>query len=332
MWRLAEKVKIEFFNTIKVQFDFNSQEIKELLITSENDYLYINCNGKIERKKNPLDNIRVTNKDVERIICGDIYSLLFGLMKDGVLSDGEGKERRVDEFDYYKLSGQSCKIPMFKELLKEYIPGRKLRPYSENKSDTGNNSETLKLECLDGCIKFIKDQRGAELHVIPKIEKPKIIYNIYVKNSHSDSGLIFNPVNLEKVIYKQFAPSSTEMSFDIIRIGSSNNNVERSLKLLLNDKYTRDYQSASELKSFICKKYSYDDEYMDNVFRGMTKEFDKINEMSKMLFCIPSPDNYGVMFFVVQHIKENGADNYKLLSVTSVPFENADKTFFDGNR
>lgn len=332
MWRLAEKIKIEFFNSMKVQFDFCDQDIKELLVDSSNDYFYVNKNNTLTKEMNPLKNVTITNKDVERIICGDIYGLLYGLMKNGDLSDDLNKERKVENFDYYKLSGQSCKISMFKELLKEYIPGRKLRPYSNKRNESSNKSETLKLECLQGCIKYIKDQRGHELNIVSAVEKPKIIYNIFIKNDHSEDEMIFDCMNLEpeSTIFKLFNHNASEMTFDV---KNKDGAVESSFRMSLDDKYKMESGSAEDIIEIILANYSYPKEYMESIFFKMGDRLDEsTNECTKVLFCVPSPDYYGTTIFLIQRDKNNGQSNYKLLNCINGPFENPDKTFFDGKR
>ncbi|MBQ7008824.1 MAG: hypothetical protein IJN05_06365 [Ruminococcus sp.] len=333
MWRLAEKIKIKFFNSDKVQFDFGDKEVKELLVDSTNDYFYVNHGDKLEKEMNPLKGVTITNKDVERIICGDIYGLLYGLMKNGDLSDTADKKREIDSFDYYKLSGQSCKISMFKELLKEYIPGRKLRPYAQKESDKDNNSETLKLECLEGCIKFIKDQRGHELEIIPNIEKPKIIYNVFIDNEHGNVRKIFDCTDLEpqNTLFEIFSPQANEMSF-IVK--NKDDAIEKSFIMSLEDHYTDDsFDSAEKLIDVIMEEYAYKKEYVMQVVSEMCDKTDDVNENAKVIFVLPSPDYYGATILLVHRIhSEEGKTQYKLLYSMNVPFENPDKTFFDGKR
>lgn len=331
MWRLAEKIKIEFFNSIKVQFDFCNQEIKQLLVDSSNDYFYVCIDGNLIKVMNPLKNVTITNKDVERIICGDIYGLLYGLMKNGDLSDGKDNNRKVENFDYYKLSGQSCKIPMFKELLKEYIPGRKLRPYANKSNVNNNNSEPLKLECLQGCIRYIKDQRGHELNIIPSVEKPKIIYNLFIKNTHAEDEKIFDCTNLEseKTIFKIFNYNSSEMVFDV---RNKDGAIEKEISINLEDYFEMAYDNIDKILENILETYSYKREDMKVVFSKMCEKVEDNSGISKILFCVPSPDCYGVSIFIIQHEEENGNNQYKLLNCIDVSFENADKTFFDGKR
>ena len=331
MWRLAEKIKIVFFNTIKVQFDFCDQEIKELLVDSTNDYFYVNKDNMLVKEDDPLKNVTITNKDVERIICGDIYGLLYGLMKNGDLSDDSNKDRKVENFDYYKLSGQSCKIPMFKELLKEYIPGRKLRPYAQKKGETDNKSETLKLECLQGCIKFIKDQRGHELSIVPQVNPQKIIYNVYIINEHAEDKKIFDCENIlpESTVFEFFNQNADEMTFEV---RNKDGAVENKFSISLDDKKNFEAESADKLLEDISSNYSFEEKDINTILDKMCEKLNKFDENTKVLFCVPSPDYYGISIFLIQRNVKDGTSYYKLLNFFDFSFENPDKTFFDGKR
>lgn len=331
MWRLAEKIKIEFFNTIKVQFDFCDSEIKELLVDSTNDYFYVNQNDKLDKRNNPLKNVTITNKDVERIICGDIYGLLYGLMKNGDLSDDSENPRNVENFDYYKLSGQSCKISMFKELLKEYIPGRKLRPHSNTVKESDKTSESLKLECLLGCIRYIKDKRGHELNIVADIVRPKIIYNIYIKNDYGTDERIFDCEHIEpeKTIFKVFNQNANEMFF---AVKNRDEAVEKEFRMGLDDVNELDAGSIVKLAETITDNYAFDEEYIKKVLDSMGDKTVSKDEITKILFCVPSPDYYGTTLFLIQHEVSDNKHLYKLLYSMDVSFENPDKTFFDGKR
>ena len=56
-----------------------------------------------------------------------------------------------------RLTGQSCKIALFREALKEFIPGKIIE--SSKRERGGSTDYELKLMCLDGAIKYIKDKR-----------------------------------------------------------------------------------------------------------------------------------------------------------------------------
>ena len=92
------------------------------------------------------------------------------------------------------------------------------------------------------------------------------------------------------------------------------------------------YDNIDKILETILETYSYKREDMKVVFSKMCERVEDRSGISKILFCVPSPDCYGVSIFIIQHEEENGNNRYKLLNCMDVSFENADKTFFDGKR
>ena len=60
------------------------------------------------------------------------------MYEDGVLED----------YSLIKLTGQSCKIDLFREALKEFVPGRTIQ-FGRKGRDLRRESE-LKMTCVDG--------------------------------------------------------------------------------------------------------------------------------------------------------------------------------------
>ncbi len=67
------------------------------------------------------------------------------------------EDGRLDEYAIMRLTGQSCKIGLFREALKEFIPGKVIE--SSKRSTFEEEDYSLKLMCLDGAIKYIRDKR-----------------------------------------------------------------------------------------------------------------------------------------------------------------------------
>ena len=63
----------------------------------------------------------------------------------------------LQEYSIMRLTGQSCKIELFREALKEFIPGKVIE--SSGRRASGEEDYSLKLMCLDGAVKYIRDKR-----------------------------------------------------------------------------------------------------------------------------------------------------------------------------
>lgn len=88
---------------------------------------------------------------LNRLLQADIY----GIVKKFIEHSYENGD--LQEYSIMRLTGQSCKINLFREALKEFIPGKIIESSRKEKKNT--NDHELKLMCLDGAIKYIKDKR-----------------------------------------------------------------------------------------------------------------------------------------------------------------------------
>ena len=97
---------------------------------------------------------------LNRLLQADIY----GIVKRFIENSYESGE--LQEYSIMRLTGQSCKIHLFREALKEFIPGKVIQ--SSKQEGWGAGEHELKLMCLDGAIKYIKDRRFgyADIHII----------------------------------------------------------------------------------------------------------------------------------------------------------------------
>ncbi len=97
---------------------------------------------------------------LNRLLQADIYGIVRKFIENAYES-GE-----LQEYSIIRLTGQSCKIALFREALKEFIPGRIIQ--SSRREPRGTEEHELKLMCLDGAIKYIKDRKFgyADVHIV----------------------------------------------------------------------------------------------------------------------------------------------------------------------
>lgn len=88
---------------------------------------------------------------ISRLLQGDIYRLVKRFIEP-LYEDG-----RLDEYAIMRLTGQSCRIGLFRDALKEFIPGKVIE--SSRRGTPGEEDHGLKLMCLDGAIRYIRDRR-----------------------------------------------------------------------------------------------------------------------------------------------------------------------------
>ena len=160
-------------NVVEMDFDnMEDVELKACIDDKTNYYLY---RADAEKILDPLRSVHITIKEVERAICPDLYALLNKLLA----GQGENRKKELVGSRHYELSGQSCKITMFHNLLKEFVPGQDIR--RTHKKDDKTAQDRLKVSCVAGSIRYTAD-RG-EGGITPKFEPepPQLIYQVYRK-------------------------------------------------------------------------------------------------------------------------------------------------------
>jgi hypothetical protein len=176
LWEIAENMKKEFFkktNILRNKFDSAdfSKEDNDLHITSLNKWSLsvYNKQGMLE-KVNEFPDVVFNIKEITKLIKADIYEIVRKFLEKFYES------RELMDYSIIKLTGQSCKIDIFKEALKEFVPGRSIEFKQKAKDD--ENSLHLKLSCLRGVIKYIKSKKIGDIEVNIKNEPPVIPYSI----------------------------------------------------------------------------------------------------------------------------------------------------------
>lgn len=108
--------------------------------------------------------------ELEMILKGDIYGIIHKFMEPLYLED------RIHDFSFLKLTGQSCKIDLFREALKEFIPG-KLIQFKRRSRETAGDID-LKMSCVDGALKFMRDKRLGYAEIELHSDKPVLPYTV----------------------------------------------------------------------------------------------------------------------------------------------------------
>lgn len=178
LWQFADQVKIIFYREEKEvkrdKWDDAIQMIGDLSL----NYLYKRENDTLVKIENPF-NLEITITEIRKVIFGDIYALL-----NRILNLKNGLPDPV--YDYYRLSGQSCKINLFNELLKEFIPGKRLRALME-RSNEHLESISLKKHCIDGSIRYIMHKKlNMRTELKATYKSAERIYNVFFSDLIGD--------------------------------------------------------------------------------------------------------------------------------------------------
>lgn len=326
LWQLAEKIKIKFYEEDVVSVEFQSSGNKPLAFDKiENYYLYIIKDDDLERKENPADEIEITINEIRRVLCGDIYGLLNELLPI--------KNFEANAYKYYRLAGQSCKINLFMELLKEFIPGRYLRTSSvikrENNEEDAKGSIRLKLDCIKGSIAYIRDKECGKIKPEMETDTPKLIYDIYINKVDVETKILSR--ESEDIGYETFSNKATKAEF---LVKNSFGEIERKIVLKLGG--SPEELELSKMFEAIEKKGIAEKEKLnalkDSIAAINPRESDE-SDYVRIVFAIPAKEGYGINIYRLIKSINKDKEVYGWWPVQYENYENeSTKSFFDGKR
>lgn len=187
LFALADRIKQEFFNEngfMRIKLAVEGNDTKR----GRNWEIYWHDEDKIENTITiPLDKWRLTLKtgdeltyiktlpdiffnpvEIVPIINPDIYNIVRQLL-DPLYESGE-----IEDYNLIKLSGQSCKVSLFRTALKEFVPGKMIK--SKPKEELDNDKNELKMACIDGALKYLRDKKFGYADINIKSRRPHLPY------------------------------------------------------------------------------------------------------------------------------------------------------------
>ena len=121
-----------------------------------------------------LPNVSFNRLEIKLLLTSDIYGVVHRFMNP-LYESGE-----LDEYNIIRLSGQSCKIGLFRSSLNEFVPGKIIKSRREtNLKNNGSNLSKvseLKMNCIEGVLKYIRDKKFGYADVTIKNKIPNIPY------------------------------------------------------------------------------------------------------------------------------------------------------------
>ena len=210
LFDMAERIKQEFFK---------NYGIMRVLLTVEGNHDKPSRNWEINRQYDhfddytvtiPLDKWKLTVQnssgltltknlpdvsfsvfEIEPILNPDIYNIIRQLL-DPIYESGE-----LENYNFIKLSGQSCKIELFRTSLKEFVPGKLIKSKPKNDSEAEKNE--LKMSCIDGALKYLRDKKFGYADIKIKTRRPHLPY-ILTGFTHTgeEVALIDDALNRER--------------------------------------------------------------------------------------------------------------------------------------
>jgi len=171
LFDLAEEVKKLFFtNPDILKIMLIPEEVKnsdENIIKFDKWKLsYVNKNVLQVVKEAPT--ISLSIYEITTLIKGDVYNIIKKFLENLYEKD------ELYDYSIIKLTGQSCKVEIFKDALKEFIPGRIIEV---NKSKKESKEEyELKLTCLKGALKYLYARNFGYADITIQSKAPTLPY------------------------------------------------------------------------------------------------------------------------------------------------------------
>lgn len=184
LFQLAETVKKEFYDRVgTLRIALASQPVREdaaTWIPVDKWKLSAQMDSGLETVKEFPD-IYINIYAVEMLLKADIYGVVRRFMEKMY------EENMLEEYSIIKLTGQSCKIDIFRDALKEYVPGKTIQ--FKRRDDDQTKDFELKMTCVDGALKYLKDKRYGFADINIRTQEPALPYCI-TADTHSGEEVV----------------------------------------------------------------------------------------------------------------------------------------------
>ena len=323
LWQIAENVKVEFYKSARVRVDFSREEDREISVGDASRYhLAVNragdAAGVLEDCPDPMADIEITINEIERVITPDIYSLLNDLL---AYYTPDKEHNDLLKFSHIKLSGQSCNITLFHDLMKEFIPGKLIRRKEDEEVD-GVHRDTLKMSCIRGCIKYLRDRDNNTFILnIDRSPEQALLYSLWRKQDKER----------EVCMLRQILDNPEEKKFEIA--------IDQNTDMAKNPFFVIKNRKGEEIKkfsSFIRDVHNPVNPvdgalaiWTNYISKGTYLDSQEVkNEIRDALTGVKVKDSTNIIVFVAMPAKEaNGFRLYQIL----VKDEGKDKKYFMQN-
>ncbi|GAC41166.1 hypothetical protein [Paenibacillus popilliae] len=214
LWEMADGMKKEFFRRtgiLRSRFASgrDSRAEHDLHLTVLDRWcLSLRENGQFRDVHEPPD-VEFNIQEINHLIRADIYAIVHKFL-DEFFRDG-----RLQDYSIIKLTGQSCRIDVFREALKEFVPGRAIE-FRQKADDSGKVPE-LKLACLRGALRYLSARKAGLIEPRLTNQAPIVPYSVSaLAHTGQEKLLIASYERLDQVRGSISRPlGAHEMEFNI---------------------------------------------------------------------------------------------------------------------
>ena len=322
LWDLAENMKREFFSQLnKVTIDLN----KDLRTHVGAFTLYtLQADEQLQLMKSYPQQFSFTIREIEQLIVPEIYGVEHQFLNGFAVSDFIENDVKT----IIKLTGQSCRIPYFRDMLKEFIPGKYIKQ-SKNGIDSEKQALELKLACVRGVIHYWRDHSKGFISKTNGQANSKVPYDVIIERPARVVNSALDPADTEFLIEKgheigqNVGVAAIQSSADhvMLIIKNARKRIGEVRKITL--QRTAEYFDTTRLSEELAGRGFADSGYLDILN-------DTRYRKHTLLFANTEKEAWGVTIRIVTFDQEQ--QQWRVVSHYE-PFEdaNAYENFFDGN-
>lgn len=199
LFDLAEEVKKLFFanpDILNITLTPKEAENSEENIISYDKWKlsYVNNESLQIVKKAP--SISMSIYEIGALIKGDVYNIIRKFLEKLYEND------ELYDYSLIKLTGQSCKVDIFRDALKEFIPGRIIE-INKSKKEVKEEYE-LKLACIKGSLKYLYARNFGYADINIESKKPTLPYVITAYTHTGEQKVLIKGKEISKGFISRF--------------------------------------------------------------------------------------------------------------------------------
>lgn len=179
----AERVKKQFYGTektLQVRVAPEKETGEKNVVTLDKWKLSFREESGLAVKKT-LPKIELNFWELELVLAGEIYGMVYQFMDDFYQSG------RIQEFSFIKLTGHSCRIGLFRDALKEFVPGKRIQ--FRKRAEGGMEDNGLKTACMEGALKYLRDKKHGLADIRLSVKTAVLPYRI-TAYTHTGTELV----------------------------------------------------------------------------------------------------------------------------------------------
>jgi len=195
LWGIADRMKQEFFRRTGVlrnrfQTDDTGLQDSDLRITTVERWMLSLLEDGRFRDEYRIPDVVFNIKEIDKLIKGDIYDIVRQFLESFYM------EGRLNQYSIIKLTGQSCRIDVFREALKEFVPGRSIE-FRQRTEDAGKVPD-LKMACLRGAIRYLNAKKVGRIEADIRHSVPAIPYAVSAFTHTNQEKVLINSLDRER--------------------------------------------------------------------------------------------------------------------------------------